>query len=217
MKVAYDTVRSNVARSKQKQKTNYEKDGVSEEFAVGERVWLFIPAGRTKKLASLWCGPYTVTDRTGHVNYRIQLIGTTKTLIVHRNRLKLCYGEPGVQETHHDSLNQAGSTPDELGGSSIEIDSQPVNDAVLDAEPIAEVGEADRLEAEESERDEGEPVDAEGVWSDEDDQDIASNVIEDNSQEDEDSDSMVTQEVLQNQRPQRNRRPPDRYWDLVPS
>ena len=149
LKVAYDTVRSNVARSKQKQKTNYEKDGVSEEFAVGARVWLFIPAvktGRTKKLASLWRGPYTVTDRTGHVNYRIQLIGTTKTLIVHRNWLKLCYGEPGVQETH-DSLNQAGSTLDELGGPSIEINSQPVNDAMLDAEPIAEVGEADRLEA----------------------------------------------------------------------
>ena len=193
---------------KQKQKTNYEKDGVSEEFAVGDRVWLFIPAvktGRTKKLASLWRGPYTVTDRTGHVNYRIQLIGTTKTLIVHRNQLKLCYGEPGVQEAH-DSFNQAGSTLDELGGPSSEINSQPVNDAVLDAEPIAEVGEADRLEAEESERDEeGEPVEPEGVWSD-----------EDNTQEDEDSDSMVTQEVLQNQRPQRNHRPPDRYRDFVP-
>ena len=28
------------------------------------------------------------------VDYRIQLVGSTKTLIVHRNRLKRCYGLP---------------------------------------------------------------------------------------------------------------------------
>ena len=203
LKVAYDTVRSNVLRSKQKQKVNYEKDGISEEFSVGDRVWLFIPAvktGRTKKLASLWQGPYTVIDRTGHVNYRIQLIGTTKTLIliVHRNRLKLCYGEPGVQETRHkqtDSLNQALSTPDELGGPSIEIDSQPANDAILDEEPVDEVGGANRLEAEENEREEDDQI-AQGVQSEEDNQDIVSNEIEDNSEEDEDSESMGAQEIV---------------------
>eukprot|EP00731_Ephydatia_muelleri_P029837 Em0021g360a len=254
LKVAYDTVRSNVVRSKQKHKVNYEKDGISEELSVGDRVWLFIPAvktGRTKKLASLWRGPYTVIDRTGHVNYRIQLIGTTKTLIVHRNRLKLCYGEPGVQETRHeqtDSRNQALSTPDELGGPSIEIDSQPANDAILDEEPVDEVGGANRLEAEEAEREEDDQM-AQGVQSEEDnqdivreeiemeaeeaergeddqatpedevddDQDIGSNEIEDNSEGDEDSDSMGAQEVVQNQRPQRIRRPPERYRDFVPS
>ena len=254
LKVAYDTVRSNVLRSKQKQKVNYEKDGISEEFSVGDRVWLFIPAvktGRTKKLASLWRGPYMVIDRTGHVNYRIQLIGTTKTLIVHRNRLKLCYGEPGVQETRHkqtDSLNQALSTPDELGGPSIEIDSQPANDAILDEEPVDEVGGANRLEAEETEREEDDQI-AQGVQSEEDNQDIVReeiemeaeedergvddqaapededydnqdivrNEIEDNSEEDEDSESMGAQEIVQNQRPQRIRRPPERYRDFVPS
>ena len=50
-----------------------------------------------------------------------------------------------------------------------------------------------------------------------DDQDIVSNEIEDNSEGDEDSDSMGAQEVVQNQRPQRIRRPPERYRDFVPS
>ena len=31
------------------------------------------------------------------MTYRIQLIGSPKTLVVHRNRLKLCYGEPQVK------------------------------------------------------------------------------------------------------------------------
>lgn len=66
---------------------------------VGDRVWLYVPAvkvGRSKKLSSLWRGPYTIIGRTSSVNYRIQLIGSTVVLVVHRNRLKLCHGEPGV-------------------------------------------------------------------------------------------------------------------------
>ena len=42
----------------------------------------------------LWRGPYTIIDKAGPVTYKIQLIGSQKTLVVHRNRLKLCYGEP---------------------------------------------------------------------------------------------------------------------------
>jgi len=32
-------------------------------FSIGDQVWLYVPAvktGRTKKLASLWHGPYTI-------------------------------------------------------------------------------------------------------------------------------------------------------------
>jgi len=35
-----------------------------------------------------------VIDKTSPVNYRIQLIGTSQSLVVHHNRLKLCYGDP---------------------------------------------------------------------------------------------------------------------------
>ena len=66
-------------------------------FRIGDRVWLFNPAvkvGQTKKFSSQWRGPYTVIDRVSPVNYRIQLIGTTSTQIVHYNRLKLCHSDP---------------------------------------------------------------------------------------------------------------------------
>ena len=66
-----------------------------------ETVWLNVPAvkqGRTRKLSSILCRPYTIIDRVGVINYSIQLIvGSPKTLVVHRKRLKLCYREPASQ------------------------------------------------------------------------------------------------------------------------
>jgi len=73
------------------------KNSTAVEIRVGDRVWLLVPAigtGKSKKLSSLWHGPYTVIDKTGPVNYRIQLIGRTHTTVVHHNRLKLCFGDP---------------------------------------------------------------------------------------------------------------------------
>ena len=87
---------------KRRQEQHQRKHTDTEDLNVGDRVWLFVPAvkaERTRKLASLWRGPYTVISKTSPVNYRIQLIGTSRTLVVHRNRLKLCYGEPSKQIT----------------------------------------------------------------------------------------------------------------------
>ena len=54
-------------------------------------MWLFVPAvkqGKTKKLAFLWRGPYPVIDRiNGALNYCIQLVGSTKTVVVHRKTM----------------------------------------------------------------------------------------------------------------------------------
>ena len=40
------------------------------------------------------CCGMAIINRVGVVTYRMQLIGSPKTLVVHRNKLKLCYGEP---------------------------------------------------------------------------------------------------------------------------
>ena len=58
---SYTTVRKRLAAAHQKQKRAYDSKNRGESFVVGDRVWLFVPAirkGRTKKLASLWWGPY---------------------------------------------------------------------------------------------------------------------------------------------------------------
>ena len=77
----------------------------------------FHQTGRTKKFALLWRGPYTILDRIGPVNYRVQLIVSTKTLVVHQNGLKICYGEPVSKTTQKQSLstslkkNTSSTTP----------------------------------------------------------------------------------------------------------
>ena len=97
LKGIYDDVRRKLNEAHQRNKFKYDEKVAGGNLTVGDRVWLYVPAmkqGRTRKLSSLWRGPYTIIDRVGAVTYRIQLIGSSKTLVVHRNRLKLCYGEP---------------------------------------------------------------------------------------------------------------------------
>ena len=93
----FKEIRIKLNKAHQRNKTRYDKGVTGSSLCVGDRVWLYVPAikqGRTKKLSSLWRGPYTIIDKVNTVNYRIQLIGSNKVLVVHYNRLKLCYGEP---------------------------------------------------------------------------------------------------------------------------
>eukprot|EP00731_Ephydatia_muelleri_P036209 Em0216g3a len=95
--MAYDVIRENLDVAQKKRKDRRHKHCAEVNFKVGDRVWLFNPAvkvGETRKLSSQWRGPYTVIDRVSPVNYKIQLIGTTKTQIVHHNRMKMCHGDP---------------------------------------------------------------------------------------------------------------------------
>ena len=87
-------------------KSRYDEKVAGNSLAIGDRVWLYIPAvkqGQTRKLSSLWRSPYTVIDRVGTSTYHIQLIGSSKKLVVHRNRLKLCYGEPQCKNSKKQS------------------------------------------------------------------------------------------------------------------
>ena len=78
----FSDVKEQLASAHDRSKKQYDKGVSGEKFTVGDQVWLFVPAvkqGRTKKLASLWRGPYTVIDRiNGALNYRIQLVGSTQ-------------------------------------------------------------------------------------------------------------------------------------------
>ena len=89
-KDAFSLAREKVSTGQKRQKAAHDHRSQGTELKVGDRVWLYVPAvksGRTKKLSSLWRGPYTVLDRTSPVNYRIQLIGSVVSVVVHRNRL----------------------------------------------------------------------------------------------------------------------------------
>ena len=96
-KRAFEQTRDKLSTCQERRKETHDRDSRGAQFKVGDRVWLYVPAikpGKTKKLSSLWRGPYTVLDKTSPVNYSIQLIGVTTAVTVHRNRLKPCYGGP---------------------------------------------------------------------------------------------------------------------------
>jgi len=125
---AYQIVRRQIQLSHHHNKQRYDKEKPYIPFTVGDQVWLYVPAvrpGRTKKFTSQWSGPYTVIDRITTSNYRIRLIGSTKEMVVHHNRLKLCYGTPQVvtappgmlladRPSYSDVVRRSVSTP--VGG-----------------------------------------------------------------------------------------------------
>ena len=59
------------------------------QVKIGDKVLLYdetLRRGRSKKLESLWTGPYTIIEKISEVNYMIKK--GRRTLKVHANRLK---------------------------------------------------------------------------------------------------------------------------------
>ena len=116
LKMAYDVIRENLDVAQKKRKERRDKHCAEVNFKVGDRVWLFNPAvkvGETRKLSSQWRGPYTVIDRVSPVNYKIQLIGTTKTQTVHHNRMKMCHGDPEKWNSEQSNEDDPAVLPDD--------------------------------------------------------------------------------------------------------
>ena len=135
LKSAYDKVRHNIEEIHKVNKRRHDNKELGRRLSVGDLVWLYLPAikqGRTKKFSSLWQGPCTVIDKTSDMNYKIQLVGTNKTLIVHRNRLKLCYGSPPLKR----SIKPDGGIPIKQRQS---MQPPPPNRGALSNRTVAEV------------------------------------------------------------------------------
>lgn len=61
---AYTTVRAYIASAHQHSKAHYDKERPFSLYSVGDLVWLHVSAvkpGKTKKFASQWKGPYTLS------------------------------------------------------------------------------------------------------------------------------------------------------------
>lgn len=169
---------------------------LGKRLASTNRVWLYIPAvktGRNRKLASLWRGPYTVIGKTGPVTYRVELIGSTKCLVLHRNRLKLCYGEPGVRDKSTRTRQQPRlpAAPDR-GISETRMTSS--SDCTVRSQTRSSRTYADAVAGHTS----SEGVDRDNQLPQPDGSPISQDPLSSNSG-----------------RPQRNRRPPSRYRDYV--
>ncbi len=85
-------VREHLFKAQQAQQRHYNRAAQPREFQPGDRVMVLVPNSACKFLAS-WQGPYTVTERTGPVTYRVRQPGRRKTdQLYHVNLLKKWVG-----------------------------------------------------------------------------------------------------------------------------
>lgn len=92
MQYSNQIAQENLLKTKNTSKQNYDRNSLIREFDVGDKVLLYdesVRRGRSKKLTSLWIGPYKIIKKNSDVNYTIQKAKNKQT--VHANRLKFYY------------------------------------------------------------------------------------------------------------------------------
>ena len=98
LQTTYTDICHNLHADHQRNKARYDAKSLNTSYHVGDQIWLFVPSvksGHTKKLTSLWYGPYTIIDRINSVNYKFQLISQpSKIVVVHQDHLTYCFGTP---------------------------------------------------------------------------------------------------------------------------
>ncbi|KAM0731592.1 Retrovirus-related Pol polyprotein from transposon 412 [Formica fusca] len=89
LRASQQVAKEHLKNEKIKTKENYDKKTKEIKLKVGEKILLYdetVRRGRSKKLDSLWSGPYTIIEKNSEVNYTIKR--GRKTIRVHINRLK---------------------------------------------------------------------------------------------------------------------------------
>lgn len=84
----YNFAYENLSRAASRQKKNYDRGAKPRGFGEGSFVWRWYPPKAGIKLALGWTGPYFVEAKVSDVLYKIKLLPTSKSLIVHVDHLK---------------------------------------------------------------------------------------------------------------------------------
>lgn len=106
--------RENLERSSKKHKKYYKKGAKNRQMLTGETVLVLLPTA-SKRLIMQWKGPYTIVEKLGKIDYRIDMEGKIKTF--HANMLRLYV----KREIDNDVLGIAGVAV-------VDIDSDDVED-----------------------------------------------------------------------------------------
>ena len=115
--IARDLSAKNEEIYKKKMKERYDISTKTPNYEVGQQVYLHDsvkPKGRSKKLSTHFKGPYTITERLGAVNYRLEGLSKETHPIVHVNRLK------PLRVRREDSLRTMKDTDEEITGQNID-------------------------------------------------------------------------------------------------
>ena len=93
---AFSQARENLKKAAERSKHYYDKKSGDTDIRVGDMVLVYFPQvkpGQVAKLARRWIGPYRVLKQISPVNFELSKVGSTKTEIIHVNRMKRFFPE----------------------------------------------------------------------------------------------------------------------------
>lgn len=97
---AYELVRQNMETATKKRIRGYNMGVNVKNFAVGDKVWVFIPRKRRfhyPKWEKYYQGPFEITAKTGPLNYRVQKLPRGRAFVVHVDKLIPYLGSEEVE------------------------------------------------------------------------------------------------------------------------
>ncbi|RZF42399.1 hypothetical protein LSTR_LSTR004207 [Laodelphax striatellus] len=107
-------------KTRKTQKKQYDKKSKTSEYRVGQKVYLYVPTirrKRVKKLSKLWRGPYRIVEVKSKLNVVLRVKG--RNVVVHVNRIKpaLFYEQAGneVLEGNNPMKNKKKSKQKTIG------------------------------------------------------------------------------------------------------
>jgi hypothetical protein len=162
---AYDLVRQHLGQAAERRKREYDLRVKHRDFHVNQWVWYLYPRrykGRSPKWSRQYTGPYLVVKEIPPCNYVIQRSQRSKTLVVHADKLKACFGE-----TPKSWLSEPSTEPKELN---VAEETESINEQQGDGMPPVDRNDAPTeavhsRPADGASEDDSSPIDADVVWN----------------------------------------------------
>ena len=112
--ILHEAARKNEEAFKDKTKAAYDEKAQERHFDPGDMVLCHTP-GLTRKLHSIWAGPYEVTAKISGTNYKLAVPDKrSHTEVVHINRLKE-WKTPTANLFRVVVADESGDSPDPIG------------------------------------------------------------------------------------------------------
>jgi Integrase core domain len=109
---SYEIARKHLKLSAEVRKKGYDVKVRNKVFEVGQWVWYYYPRRfprKSPKWQKMYTGPYMIVKLMEPVNYVIQKSARSKPIVVHADKLKLCYSstpESWLQTSHEQQSEQ---------------------------------------------------------------------------------------------------------------
>ena len=113
----YRMARENISLEQLRQKSQYDKKQAGSVFQIGDLVWLYNPVKKTnrgsRKLYRPWQGPFKIIEIVNEVTYRVQQVSRPhRKSVVHFDRLKPFHSRDGPTNNSPEEPSLDTSQPD---------------------------------------------------------------------------------------------------------